>query len=36
MDALAPWLIAIGLYVPMLPFAAMAWIEPDAPVDDEA
>ncbi len=36
MDALAPWLIAAGLYLPMLPFAAMAWVEPDAPVDDEA
>ena len=31
-----PWLIAIGLYVPFVPFAALAWIEPDAPVDDEA
>ena len=31
-----PWLIAIGLYVPFLPFAALAWIEPDAPADDEA
>jgi hypothetical protein len=36
MEALAPWLIAAGLYLPMLPFAAMAWVEPDAPVDDEA
>ena len=35
MDSLAPWLIAAGLYLPMLPFAAMAWTEPDAPSDDE-
>ena len=34
MESLAPWLIAAGLYLPMLPFASMAWIEPDAPADD--
>ena len=34
MEALAPWLIAAGLYLPMLPFATMAWIEPDAPADE--
>ena len=27
--------IAIGLYVPALPFAALAWIEADAPADDD-
>jgi hypothetical protein len=36
MLGLTPWVIAIGLYVPFLPFAALAWIEPDAPADDEA
>jgi len=36
MSSVTPWLIAIGLYVPFVPFAALAWIEPDAPVDDEA
>ena len=35
MGALVPWLIAVGLYEPFLPFGALAWIEPDAPVDDE-
>jgi ABC-type spermidine/putrescine transport system permease subunit II len=35
MGALTPWLIAIGVYVPLLPFAALAWIEPDAPGDDD-
>ena len=34
MAILTPWLIAIGLYVPFVPFAALAWIEPDAPVDE--
>lgn len=36
MAALVPWFVAIGLYVPFLPFAALAWIEADAPSDDEA
>lgn len=36
MTALTPWFIAIGLYVPFLPFAALAWIEPDVPADDAA
>ena len=36
MSTFSPWLIAIGIYVPFLPLAALAWIEPDAPVDDEA
>ena len=35
MTLLTPWFVAIGLYVPMLPFAALAWIEPDAPADDD-
>jgi hypothetical protein len=35
MGALTPWLIAIGVYVPLLPFAALAWIEPDVPSDDD-
>jgi len=34
MMALTPWFIAIGVYVPLLPFAALAWIEPDAPGDE--
>jgi hypothetical protein len=36
MSALTPWFIAIGLYVPFLPFAALAWIESDPPADDAA
>jgi hypothetical protein len=36
MADLVPFLIGIGIYVPVLPFAALAWIEPDAPADDEA
>jgi hypothetical protein len=35
MTAFAPWIVAIGLYIPFLPFAALAWLEPDAPPDDE-
>ena len=35
MGVLTPWFIAIGLYVPFLPFAALAWIEADAPADDD-
>jgi hypothetical protein len=35
MEDLVPWLLAIGLYEPFLPFAALAWIEPDVPADDE-
>ncbi len=34
MTALTPWFVAIGVYVPLLPFAALAWIEPDAPGDE--
>ena len=33
MTGLTPWIIAVALYVPFLPFAALAWIEPDAPTD---
>jgi O-antigen/teichoic acid export membrane protein len=36
MATLTPWFIAVGLYVPFLPFAALAWIEADAPADDDA
>ncbi len=36
MGSLVPVLIAVGLYLPVLPFAALAWIEPDLPSDDEA
>jgi O-antigen/teichoic acid export membrane protein len=35
MTSLTPWVIAVALYVPFLPFAALAWIEPDAPADDD-
>lgn len=35
MSALAPILIAVGVFVPLLPFAVLAWIEPDAGPDDE-
>ena len=35
MTALAPLLIAAGVFVPLLPFATLAWIEPDALPDDE-
>jgi membrane protein YqaA with SNARE-associated domain len=28
--------VAVGLYLPLLPFASLAWIEPDAPADDVA
>jgi hypothetical protein len=36
MAELTPIGIGIALYVPLLPFAALAWIEPEAPSDDEA
>jgi hypothetical protein len=35
MGVLTPWFVAIGLYVPFLPSAALAWIEPDPPAGDE-
>src|SRR5262245_37384184 len=34
MDGLTPVVIGVALYLPLLPFAALAWIEPDAPPDD--
>jgi hypothetical protein len=33
--ALIPFIVVFALYVPFLPFAALAWIEADPPVDDE-
>ncbi len=36
METLTPILLSSGLYLPALPFAALAWIEPDVPMDDEA
>ena len=33
---MVPVVIGLGLYLPFLPFASLAWIEPDAPADDEA
>ena len=36
MTDLTPVIIGIALYLPLLPFAALAWIEPDAPADDDA
>ena len=35
MTSLTPWVIAVALYVPFLPFAALAWIGADAPADDD-
>lgn len=35
MSALTPLLIAVGVFIPLLPFAVLAWIEPDAVPDDE-
>ena len=35
MTGLTPWIIAVALYVPFLPFAALAWIEADVPADDD-
>jgi hypothetical protein len=32
---LTPVIVAAALYLPVLPFAALAWIEPDAPGDDD-
>jgi hypothetical protein len=36
MGNLTPWVIAVALYVPFLPFAALAWIETDQPDEDVA
>ena len=35
MATLTPVLIAAGVFVPLLPFAALSWIEPDAPRSDD-
>ena len=35
MTTFSPWLIAVGVYIPFLPLAALAWLEPDAPADDD-
>ncbi len=34
MEGLTPFFIALGLYLPMLPSAILAWIEPDPAADD--
>lgn len=34
MEDVAPWLIALGVYLPVLPSAALAWIQPDG-IEDE-
>jgi hypothetical protein len=34
MEDLSPWIIAIGVFLPALPSAVLAWIEPDV-MDDE-
>ena len=36
MTDLTPVVVAVALYLPLLPVAALAWIEPDAPADDDA
>jgi hypothetical protein len=36
MTDLTPVVVAVALYLPLLPVAALAWIEPDAPTDDDA
>jgi hypothetical protein len=36
MNELGPIALAVALYLPLLPFAALAWIEPDVPADDES
>lgn len=35
MESLTPIMITAGVDLPLLPFAVMAWIEPDAPADDD-
>lgn len=35
MASLTPVLIEAGVFVPLMPFAALAWIERDAPADDD-
>jgi hypothetical protein len=36
MNELGPIALGVALYLPLLPFAALAWIEPDAPAEDDA
>src|SRR5262245_64999513 len=36
MNELGPVVLAIALYLPLLPVAVLAWIEPDVPADDSA
>lgn len=33
MDELLPFIVAIGLYLPLLPSATLTWSEPDPPAD---
>jgi hypothetical protein len=35
MGTLTPVFIAVGVFVPLLPFAVLAWIEPDVETDDD-
>ena len=35
MTDLTPVVVGVALYLPVLPLAALAWIEPDVPTDDE-
>jgi hypothetical protein len=35
MDELTPFIIGIGLYLPLLPSATLTWSEPDPPLDPE-
>jgi hypothetical protein len=35
MTDLTPIIVAVALYLPLLPLAALAWIEPDVPADDD-
>jgi hypothetical protein len=35
-DSLLTVAIVVGVYLPMLPSAVLAWIEPDAPPEDVA
>ncbi|HEY4634682.1 MAG TPA: hypothetical protein VIH00_12275 [Candidatus Limnocylindrales bacterium] len=36
MEQAAPWLVAIGVYMAVLPSAVLAWIEPEPPLEDVA
>jgi amino acid transporter len=35
MNDLGPIALAVALYLPLLPFAALAWIEPDVPAEED-